>query len=62
MNEREYKKLNQVHNLIKDFEGDVSEALKDETDVDLRDVLRRPDRADEIVTELMHNYEERDSQ
>lgn len=57
MNKREYKKLNTVHNAIKDLEGRIQEAVDDDDPDAIRDLIREVESADETVTELMRGYE-----
>lgn len=52
MNEREYRKLNRVHNIIKEPEARCREAL-DSDDESLQDVFRELQEPDAIIAELL---------
>lgn len=57
MNEREYRKLNQVHNVVKEFEAEFYEAVRNGDNEDVKELIRDVQDCDEIITQLMEAYE-----
>lgn len=57
MNEREYRKLNQVHNVVKEFEADFHDAVRNGDNEDVKQLIRDVQDCDKIIVELMEAYE-----
>jgi len=58
VNSREYRKLNQVHNVLKEFEADFMDAVRNGTNEDVKQLIRDVQDCDEIVVELMEGYKD----